>query len=183
MPEKRWVTITKWVVLIGVIPVVLAIFYSRESGQVAGNVKPASERKQMTDFSLPDLQGANWKLSAHRGDVVLVNFWATWCPPCREETPGLVRVARSYASKGLSVAGVVKDDDELPIIRKFVSDYGIGYPVLMPRADFDLANNIESLPTTLLIDRQGRVAKIYVGRVREAVFRADVELLLREPRG
>ena len=181
--ESRWVKITKWVVLVGVIPVVLAIFYSRESGQTAGDVKPASQRKTMTDFTLPDLKGADWKLSAHRGDVVLVNFWATWCQPCREETPGLVRVAHAYASKGLSVAGVVKDDDEVGTIRKFMKDYGIEYPVLMPKPDFELANQIESIPTTLLIDRQGRVAKIYVGRVREAVFRADVELLLKEPKG
>jgi cytochrome c biogenesis protein CcmG/thiol:disulfide interchange protein DsbE len=181
MEESKGVKIAKWVVLIGVIPIVLAIFYSHESGPPAGNVKPASSRKQMADFSLRDLRGSDWRLSAHRGDVVLVNFWASWCEPCRDETPGLVRVAHSYATKGLAVAGITMDDAGVEPVRKFVHDYGVDYPILIPRSDFELAARVESLPTTLLIDRQGRVAKTYIGRVREAVFRADVELLLKEP--
>ncbi len=180
MTESRGVKITKWVVLLGVIPVALAIFYSRESGQPAGNVKPASARKQMTDFTLRDLKGADWRLSAHRGDVVLVNFWASWCSPCRDETPGLVRVAHAYAPKGLAVAGITMDDGGVEPVRKFVHDFGVDYPILFPRSDFELGGRIDGLPTTLLIDRQGRVAKTYVGSVREAVFRADVEFLLKE---
>lgn len=178
--ESRVAKVAKWVVLIGVIPVVLAIFYSRESGTSAGHVKPVSARKQMTDFALRDLEGKDWKLSAHRGDVVLVNFWASWCEPCRAETPGLIRVAHAYAPKGLAVAGITMDDEGVGPVRKFVHDFGVDYPILIPRSDFELAGRIDTLPTTLLIDRHGRVAKTYVGRVREAVFRADVEELLRE---
>jgi thiol-disulfide isomerase/thioredoxin len=181
MPESRIEKIGKWAVLLGVIPIVLAIIYSRESGTAVGNVKPVSARKQMTDFSLRDLAGSDWRLSAHRGDVVLVNFWATWCGPCREETPGLVRVAHAYAPKGLAVAGITMDEGGVEPVRKFIRDYEVNYPILIPASDFELAGRISGLPTTLLIDRQGRVAKTYVGRVREAVFRADVELLLKEP--
>jgi cytochrome c biogenesis protein CcmG/thiol:disulfide interchange protein DsbE len=181
MNESRIEKIAKWAVLLGVIPIVLAIIYSRESGQAVGNVKPVSTRKQMADFSLRNLAGTDWRLSAHRGNVVLVNFWATWCGPCREETPGLVRVAHTYAPKGLAVAGITMDDGGMEPVRRFIRDYGVDYPILIPGSDFDLAGRIGGLPTTLLIDRQGRVAKTYVGRVREVVFRADVELLLNEP--
>jgi cytochrome c biogenesis protein CcmG/thiol:disulfide interchange protein DsbE len=179
--ESRGAKIAKWVVLIGVIPVVFAIFSSRDSGPAVGDVKPASARKQMTDFTLRDLHGADWRLGAHRGDVVLVNFWATWCGPCREETPGLVRVAHAYAPKGLSVAGITMDEDGVELVRKFAHDFGVDYPILLPGPDFELAGRVSGLPTTLLIDRKGRVAKTYVGPVREAVFRADVEVLLKEP--
>lgn len=181
MDASKIEKIAKWPVLLGVIPVVLAIVYTREFGQAVGDVKPVSARKPMTDFTLRDLAGGEWRLGAHRGDVVLVNFWATWCGPCREETPGLVRVAHAYAPKGLAVAGITMDDGGMEPVHRFVRSYQVNYPILIPGSDFELAGRISGLPTTLLIDRQGRVAKTYVGRIREAVFRADVELLLKEP--
>ena len=183
MDKERAARITKWAVLIVVIPIVLAMFLSRESSNPPGRVKPASVRKAMPDFKLRDLGGASWQLSAHRGDVVLVNFWATWCPPCRQETPGLVRISHRYAAKGLSVAGVSMDEGGAAPVRDFVRSYGVTYPVMMPDSSFLLANEIDSLPTTFLIDRKGRIAKTYIGEVREAVFRADIESLLAEPKG
>jgi peroxiredoxin len=90
-------------------------------------------------------------------------------------------VAHAYAPKGLAVAGITMDEGGVEPVRKFIRDYDVNYPILIPASDFELAGRISGLPTTLLIDRQGRVAKTYVGRVREAVFRADVELLLKEP--
>lgn len=178
----RYVAILKWGVLIAVIPVLLAILLPRNSSDPASDVRPVAARKAMPDFTLHDLSGQSWQLSAHRGDVVLVNFWATWCPPCREETPGLIRVARRYAPQGLSVAGISMDEGGAAPVRQFVREYGISYPVMMPDSNFLLANEVESLPTTLLIDRQGRLAKTYVGGVPEREFRSDVEALLSEPR-
>jgi cytochrome c biogenesis protein CcmG/thiol:disulfide interchange protein DsbE len=180
MDRDRAVNIAKWAVLIGVVPVVLAVLMPRADNP-PGNVKPAAMRKAMPDFSLHDLGGADWKLSSHRGGVVLVNFWATWCGPCQEETPGLIRIAHRYGSKGLSVAGISMDEGGTAPVRKFLKDFGVDYPVMMPDSKFLLANEIENLPTTFLIDRQGRIAKTYVGGVREAVFRADIERLLGEP--
>src|SRR5258708_16732149 len=101
----------------------------------------------MTDFTLRDLKGADWRLSAHRVDVVLVNFWATWCGPCREETPGLVRVAHAYAPKGLAVAGIAMDDGGMEPVRRFVRAYRVSYPILIPGSDFELAGRISGLPT------------------------------------
>lgn len=179
MDKDRAIRLAKWAVVIGVIPVLLGIL--RPAGNPPGNVKPVSTRKPMPDFSLKDIGGSRWQLSAHRGDVVLINFWASWCPPCREETPGLVRVARSYRAQGLSVAGIAMDEGGSGPVRAFLKEFGIDYPILMPDSSFLLAEQVESLPTTLLVDRQGRIAKTYVGEVLEKVFRADVEALLNEP--
>ncbi len=133
----------------------------------------------MADFQMNDLQGRPWKLSDHRGEVVLVNFWATWCGPCREETPGLVELARNFAGRGLEVAGVSMDEagGDVP---GFVRRYQIPYEILRPPAGPSIASNIDALPTSFLIDRQGRIARTYGGAYPESVFRKDVEQLLTE---
>ncbi|MCL4402752.1 MAG: TlpA family protein disulfide reductase [Acidobacteria bacterium] len=146
----------------------------------AASVPVAMEKRQpFADFQMNGLDGRPWRLSDYRGKVVLVNFWATWCPPCRMETPGLVRVARDFQGKGLEVAGISMDSGS-PEVRQFVAQYRIPYAILRPSADDPLASRIESLPTTFLLDRQGRVAKTYSGAEDESVFRADVTRLLAE---
>jgi cytochrome c biogenesis protein CcmG, thiol:disulfide interchange protein DsbE len=154
------------------------IVYIYVPAQYSGKVRPNGSRTGLGDFTLQDLEGKDWQLAAHRGQVVLVNFWATWCAPCRDETPGLVRVANDYAGK-VAVVGIASDDP-VDAVTKFVAEYKIPYPVLVPSGRFALASAVESLPTTFLIDRQGKVAKTYIGRVRESVFRADIDRLLAE---
>ena len=140
----------------------------------------ASGKRQTLDFRLPDLAGSRWQLSDRRGKVVVVNFWATWCPPCRQETPGLVRLYRDYRARGVEVVGITMDDDPRKAVPPFLREYGIPYPVLVPDSSFGLANDIDSLPTTLLIDRQGRVAKVFVGAVGESDVADELDLLLKE---
>jgi thiol-disulfide isomerase/thioredoxin len=141
-----------------------------------GNVKAASDRKTFS-LDLPALQGGQWSLAQQRGNVVLVNFWATWCPPCRMETPGLVKISKRYAGKGLTVVGVAMDDDPVRAVTPFVSRYGIPYPILLPAGS---ASSIDSLPTSLLIDRNGRVARTYYGAVDEQTLAHDIDDLLSE---
>lgn len=181
MDKDRLVIVAKWVVLIAIVPVVIAILIPRESGNPPGDVKPAATRMLMPDFTLKDMSGSVWQLSAHRGDVVLVNFWASWCSPCRAETPGLIRIAANYGPKGVAIAGISMDEGGAAPVRKFLSDFGVNYPVMLPDSNMLLAREVENLPTTFLIDRQGRIAKTYIGEVRETVFRADIERLLSEP--
>lgn len=181
MDKDRAIKIAKYAVLLGVVPLVLAILRPGGWGNAAGSVKAAGARKEMPDFTLRDIGGSPWRLSAHRGDVVLVNFWATWCEPCRDETPGLVRIARSYARKGVTIAGISMDSDGAAPVRKFLLDFHVNYPLLMPDKTFALAHAVDGLPTTFLLDRQGRIAKTYVGEVDERVFRADIDVLLGEP--
>ena len=146
-----------------------------------GEAIAASERKPVTEFALPDLTGKQWKLTDHRGQVVLLNFWATWCPPCREETPGIVKLANQYRGKGLAVAGVLMDDDKDAPVKEFMSQYRMDYPVLVPPSDSSLLSAVSALPTTLLFDRHGRVVRRYQGAVSESRFRRDIESTLSEP--
>lgn len=158
---------------------VLFFAFAPQSVWQSKNVAPESERKASESFALPALDGKVWKLDEHRGQVVLVNFWATWCPPCRAETPGLVRLANDYRSQGLEVVGISLDEDT-GAIRPFIDEYQIPYPILLPSDQANLPLLVEALPTTLLYDRQGRIAKRYVGGVAESIFKADVERLLAE---
>jgi thiol-disulfide isomerase/thioredoxin len=149
--------------------------------------KPPAQRKPMPDFTMPTLNGQQWILSQHRGHVVLLNFWATWCPPCQAETPSLVKIAREYQGQGLDVAGVAMDSDSRstakPLVQAFVSSYHVPYPILLPSVFSPLTGWVQAYPTTLLIDRQGRVADASVGALDEGSARRELERLLKEPSG
>ena len=134
----------------------------------------------MSSFRLPQVSGGEWALSGNRGKVLLLNFWATWCPPCRMETPELVKLHQRYAAQGFEVVGISLDEQQ-SAVAPFVERYRIPYPVLLSDENFALAGQIESLPTSVLLDRQGRVATAYSGAVQEEDLRQDVERLLREP--
>jgi cytochrome c biogenesis protein CcmG, thiol:disulfide interchange protein DsbE len=133
----------------------------------------------MDAFTLPAIDGPEWSSREHRGQVVLLNFWATWCPPCRAETPSLVKVHNELNGRGFSVVGVSLDDDPAAVVPAFVREYRVSYPVLKPEG-FPLAGRIETLPTSLLIDRHGRIARTYTGMISESILRRDVEALLSE---
>lgn len=166
---------------LGVIVVVGVLFlgFAPESIWHGAGLAPASARKATADFALQDIDGKRWTLAEQRGRVVLVNYWATWCPPCRQETPGLVRLANEYREKAVEVVGISLDED-VTAVREFVAEYHISYPILFPSNASNLTTTIESIPVSLLYDRQGRVAKRYVGAVSEATLRRDVEQLLAE---
>ena len=181
MPEgaKRRIGLKEFLV-VAVIGIAVAFLWRPGGESSATAVRSPSARKPLSELQATGLDGKPWKLSDHRGRVVLVNFWATWCAPCRMETPGLVRLADAYRSRGLEVVGFAMDEGGPEAIRDFASRFQISYPIVLPLADSPLANGIGSLPTTLLIDRQGRVAKTYFGAESEEAFRADVEKLLLE---
>ena len=139
----------------------------------------AGDRLFMTQIHLKDLSGQNWRLEDQLGKVVIVNFWATWCPPCREETPGLIRLANANHARGLKVVGISMDEGGLTPVAQFAERYHIPYPVLLPSTGFALADRVESLPTTFLIDQRGRIAKTYIGAVSQESFQRDVDRLLK----
>ncbi len=170
----------KAIALIGIVLAVLYVIDSRETNGSSGHLAPAGQRKALADATIRDLNGQSWRLTDHRGEVVLLNFWATWCPPCQEETPGLVRLSKSYPQNELDVVGVSMDEGGPAVVRRFVSQFRIPYTIAMPDDNFRLASTVQVLPTTLLIDQHGRVAKTYTGGASEKVFRADVDALLHE---
>ena len=171
----------KAIALIGIVVAALYVIDSSETDD-SGHLAPRDQRKALSNVTVRDLNGHAWRLTDHRGEVVLLNFWATWCSPCREETPGLVRLSKSYPQSQLDVVGVSMDEGGPASVRQFVSQFKIPYTIAMPDG-LPLASTVQGLPTTLLIDRQGRVAKTYVGAASERVFRADVDALLHEQAG
>jgi cytochrome c biogenesis protein CcmG, thiol:disulfide interchange protein DsbE len=148
-----------------------------------GSVKPQAQRALADHFSVQILNGGEWSLREQRGKVVLVNFWATWCPPCRVETPALVVLQRKYADRGFTVAGVTMDEEPHSTVPDFMKKYGIVYPILTPTEQLSLIDRVESLPTSILIDKSGRIARTYVGLVTESGLSDDIEAVLSEREG
>lgn len=125
--------------------------------------RPVSVSDAAPDFRLSSLEQGSISLSDYRGRIVLVNFWATWCPPCVEETPGLEKFAEQMRGQGVTVIGVSVDEDT-DALKKFVSQYHLSYPIAL---DFDraVANRYGTFkfPETYILDRDGRVAEKIIG--------------------
>ena len=159
----------------------LLVFALSHRTKQSGHLVPVGSRRAMPELVLERLDGGVWRIADHRGQVVLVNYWATWCGPCQMETPGLVSLAREAGPNGLAVVGVSMDEGDRKKVREFVERFQIPYPVVFPEEMSQLGMGMAGLPTTILVDREGRVAKTYVGAVRRADFAADVNAVLREP--
>lgn len=130
------------------------------------------------DFTRADLQGRPVRLSSHRGKLVLLNFWATWCPPCREELPVFSRWQASLRARGLQVIGVSMDDARSEVER-FLAQYPVEYPIVMGDARFaEQFGGVLGLPLTYLIDAQGKVVARYQGEVDLAKMETKVKELL-----
>jgi len=129
-------------------------------------------------FTVPDLDGRPVSSAAWRGQVVIVNFWATWCLPCRREIPALVALQDRYRGR-LVVVGVVDDNASDETVRQFASTLGVNYAVI--RASMDLNRrfpSVEALPTTVLVDPRGRVAVAYAGELQMAELERDIQRLM-----
>lgn len=177
----RWAKDRLLTVVLGFIAIAMLVGIRDPDSTSLAPAKPPVQRKPMADFTLPMLTGRQWTLSQHRGHVVLLNFWATWCPPCQEETPSLVKIAHDYQMRGLDVAGVSMDTGGTGNVRSFVSSYQVPYPILLPKPFSPMTNAIQLFPTTVLIDRQGRVANAFEGALSEATLRPQLDRLLSEP--
>lgn len=139
------------------------------------------ERRVAADFSAVAADGRTIHLSDYRGQVVVLNFWATWCHPCRTEIPWFVEFQRTYKAQGLTVLGVSLDEDGWIPVQPFLAEYGVNYPVITGRPEVAAAfGGVESVPTTLIIDRRGRVAATYVGLVSKAIYEQRIRALLSE---
>lgn len=139
----------------------------------------AKEHPVAPDFSLPQLDGKPLALSSFRGKVVLLDFWATWCVPCREEIPRLVELQNKYGEKGLQIVGISMDDSPDPV-RTFYPQFKMNYPVVMGTAKTgEQYGGVLGLPIAFLIDREGRIVKKHIGATGSDVFEREISSLLQ----
>jgi peroxiredoxin len=132
-------------------------------------------------LSLPDTSGRQQSLSQWRGKVVVVNFWATWCAPCREEMPEFVRAQREFGPRGLQLVGIAVDEPEKVV--QFANELGLNYPALIGgygaiELSKTLGNQLGALPFTIVIDRTGAVARTQLGPFKSDKLRATISNLL-----
>ncbi|MGA2855601.1 MAG: redoxin domain-containing protein [Candidatus Sulfotelmatobacter sp.] len=138
----------------------------------------AQQHSIAPDFSLPQLNGQFLQLSAYRGKVVLLDFWATWCTPCREEIPHLVELQNKYRDRGLEIIGVSMDDSPDPV-REFYQRFQMNYPVVMGNADIgERYGGVLGLPIAFIIDRDGRIYAKHIGATEASVLEQDVRTVL-----
>lgn len=135
----------------------------------------------MIDFTLPDLDGKPQSLQQWRGKVILINFWATWCPPCREEIPLFVELQKKHPAGDLQIIGVAIDDKTAVMLYR--QSAGINYPILVGNNDtMDLVarygNHLDSLPFSVIIDRSGSIAVRKLGAFSKLELNSLVEPLL-----
>lgn len=132
-------------------------------------------------FSLTDLQGQKVSLDDYRGKVVILDFWATWCGPCRMEIPGFVQLQQKYGPQGFQIIGVSMDDGPQPV-RQFYQQFHMNYPVAMGNEKLgELYGGIIGLPTTFVIGRDGRIYDKIPGAVEPGLFDTEIRTLLAAP--
>jgi len=141
------------------------------------------ETVQRPDFTLPDLAGERRRITEWDGDIVVINFWATWCAPCREEIPLFTELQTAFDDQGVQFLGVAIDDPEP--IRGFIDQVDMGYPTLYGmEAALDVAaaygNDRGTLPYTVIIDRDGRIHERFSGQLHEPDLRPILEDLTDE---
>jgi len=149
---------------------------------LAGNLRAAPVAAMPApQWELKDIDGKPVKLSDYKGKVVILDFWATWCGPCRMEIPGFVDLQKKYADQGLVVIGVSLDTHGTDAVRSFMKRQGVNYSVVMGNDKLgDDYGGIDGIPTTFIIDRKGNIVGKHVGYEPKARFETEIAPLLKE---
>ena len=132
-------------------------------------------------IALPDADGHEQALDQWKGKVLVVNFWATWCAPCREEMPEFVKIQRELGGRGLQFVGIAIDEPDK--VKEYSTELGLNYPALIGgygaiELSKTLGNRVGALPFTIIVDRSGRIVHTQLGPLREATLRSIVSQLL-----
>jgi peroxiredoxin len=158
-----------------------------ESGNTTS--KDRSDEIKAPDFKLATVEGEEFYLSDYAGKVIMLNFWGTWCPPCRKEIPDLVNLQTKYNKEGLEIVGITLNSGSAKDIKKFADGKDMNYTLLTDLGNDEtisvtnlygqtIGQPISSIPTTLIIDRDGYIVKGYLGPRSEEVFYNDLKEFL-----
>jgi len=174
MQKSRIVQLTCFALLIGGLALI------RYPWQPA-RVEAKSDRSPAPQFTLKDASEKDVKLSDFKGKVVLLNFWATWCGPCKVEIPWFMNFEKVYSSRGLAVIGVSMDEDGWKVVTPYVQRSEIHYPILLGNENVaKLYGGVDSLPMTFLLDRSGNIASRHIGLVGKDTYEREIRQLLDE---
>jgi peroxiredoxin len=183
MTPRVWIAVT---VLVGAIAFNATTRALAQSGAATKDDRSASRRPvlgqvemlpEAPDFELKTLEGKTVHLSDYRGQAVLLNFWATWCVPCKEEMPWLVAFQKQYATKGLVILGIAMDSSADPV-RKFTKKVELNYPVLLGNQRTADQYYVKGLPASIFIDRNGRITDQVPGGASRSFLENEIQLAL-----
>jgi len=146
---------------------------------VKAAVKPEKDRKPAPSFNLTDATGKAVKMGDFKGKVVLLNFWATWCGPCKVEIPWFIEFQQTYKDRDFVVLGVSFDDDGWKSVKPYIEEKKINYRIMIgDELTAQRYGGLESLPTTYMVDKAGRVASIHIGLISKGDYKNEIETLL-----
>ena len=170
--NKRWLIAAAAAIGVGVLvgPMIFGIRSPGENpglmaSHESGAASTCSGKKANLDFTLKDMHGASVKLTDFKGKAILLNYWATWCAPCKQEIPVLNELYTQYKDKGLAIIGISVDDDE-PTLREFAKQFPMSYTIVTAReeeAALEAAGPVWGYPTTFFIGRDGTICSKHMG--------------------
>jgi cytochrome c biogenesis protein CcmG/thiol:disulfide interchange protein DsbE len=179
LTRSHWFWFGLGIAVVGV--TAASIFSSGESSPPRAWIEPADSQRA-PNFTLDRLNGDSFRLKEHRGEVVILNFWATWCPPCREEIPDFVSLQEDLGDQGVQFVGVALERNPDPqAVRDFAEKMNINYPVGLDDGSISQKyGGIRGLPTTFVIGPEGEIRGRIPGRTTEEMLRPALEKLLEE---
>ncbi len=146
----------------------------------AAQPKPAkSNNRPAPEFALKDSDGRTVKLSDYKGKVVLLNFWATWCGPCKIEIPWFIQFEQQYKDRGFAVLGVAMDEEGWSAVRPYITERKMNYRILLgDDAVAQAYGGVDSLPTSFIINREGKIVSRHIGLVSKSEYENDIKEIL-----
>jgi len=145
------------------------------------NSQAASDKKDLADapdFTLTRMNGEPFTLSKHKGQVIILNVWATWCPPCRKEIPGFIKIQKQMRDKGVLFVGVSVDKKGWKVVRPFAQKLGINYPIVVDDGTINLKYGpFRGIPTTFIINKKGKVEYMATGLINQKALQPVLDKL------
>jgi DsbE subfamily thiol:disulfide oxidoreductase len=167
-------------VAVSIAAVAVATLCVSENRSTASDPNQIENAKLAPGWELQDLDGKTIHSSDFKGKVVVLDFWATWCPPCRAEIPGFIELQKKYQAQGLAVVGVSVDQASSDTVKSFAQKLGVNYPVVLADAKITTAyGGIDGLPTTFIIDGNGRIVKQHLGFTEKSEIESEIKPLLK----